>query len=70
MITQGHDAGETAAIRMDPEYSKTQVALNVQLAGVPLGFGLSSCRAFSGGIHSLGAPITTPIRIPKLNGAS
>ena len=70
MITQGHDAGETAAVRMDPEYSKTQVALNLQLAGVPLGFGLSSCRAFSGGIHSLGAPITTPIRIPKLNGAS
>ena len=51
MITQGHDNAETAAIRSMPEYSKTQAALNAQLAKVPYGSGISACRLFASGIQ-------------------
>jgi hypothetical protein len=64
MITQGHDNAETAAIRSMPEYSKTQVALNAQLAKVAYGSGISACRLFASGSNHRISGFSTPIRTP------
>ena len=47
MVTQGHDNGEIASLRMTPDYAKVQTAINTQLANVSLGTGVLACRAFS-----------------------
>src|SRR4051794_24827236 len=48
VVTQGHDAAETAALRLSPDYAKTQAAFNEGLATVPAIAGASACRSFIG----------------------
>jgi hypothetical protein len=65
-ITQGHASGEISAVRMSPDYAKTQVALNSQLAKVPFGSGVSACRTLGTDGHGLPG-VSTPIH-RKLTG--
>ena len=51
MVTQGHPAGEIAAVRGTAEYIQTQATLNAQLAKVALGNGMLACREFIGTNH-------------------
>jgi hypothetical protein len=60
MITQGHSSGEISAVRMSPDYAKTQVILNSQLAQVPYGLGVSGCRTMGTDGHGLPG-VSTPI---------
>jgi hypothetical protein len=60
MVTQGHDAGEISAVRMDSDYVKTQAAISAQLATISFGNGLLACRQFIGGTHKPYG-IATPI---------
>ena len=60
VVTQGHDAGEISAVRMDPDYVKTQTTIKAQLASISFGNGLFACRQFVGGTHKPFG-IATPI---------
>jgi len=65
MIIQGHPGGEIAAVRMTPDYAKTQATTIAQLANVSSGSGVVACRIFSEPVHKphgISSPIRTPLR--------